>query len=458
MDFAGKIRKWIRKHDLIRTGDSITAAVSGGPDSMAMLTVLNELSGSMEIGISAAHFNHNIRPESEKEAEMVSDYCRKLNIPLFRGSSDVPAEAANTGGGMEETARELRYSFLEEAAVHFGADSVSTGHNRNDQAETVLHHIIRGSGPAGLAGIPPRRGIFIRPLLCCSREEIENYIKETGIPYALDRSNLDTGYLRNRIRNELIPELATGYNPSITESLARLAENISELTAPARMKVEGFLDMEPIHNAVSVPLEKLERLNDFEIYMFTDTALRKYFGIHQDILKCHFDAVKSLIRESCSGKRVILPHGITIAREQLFLRISAAGETEPVPEAVEIPGEGEYTLPGFHSKLIISRVSAAAAESFRSTESAAYLGSIEFPLIIRTRRDGDRLQPFGMEGTRKISDLLIDRKVPLHRRDRLPVIEDAGGIVWIPGVATDERTRVKGIEEEVVRILIEKDI
>ena len=459
MDCTIKIRNWIDSHRLIQRGETITVAVSGGPDSMALLTILHRLSPDMDLNITAAHFNHMIRPESEDEAGLVSRYCRQLKVPLVKGSADVPAEAEKRRIGMEEAARELRYSFLEDAAGSLNAGSVALGHNLNDQAETVLHHIIRGSGIAGLAGIPPGRGIFVRPLLCCSREEIENYITENNVPFAVDRSNLDTGYLRNRIRNRLIPELASSYNPSITESLARLAENAFELISGAREQIEPLLDIRMEDGAVNIPISRAQELDDFRIYLLTDAVLGKYFDIHQDILKCHFDSVKSLIRKSESGSEVTLPHGIRITREQLTLRFSPADEAEETTAGrFEIPSEGDYTLPGWGLKVSVRRVSREEAGSCLATANQAYLADIEFPLTVRTRSEGDRITPFGMKGRKKLSDLMIDAKIPLHKRDKTPVIEDSRGIVWVPGLASSERTRVTGKSGNITRIILGKDI
>jgi len=459
MNCRDKIKKWLKKQRLVKNGDSITVAVSGGPDSMAMLTIIKEFAPSMDLHISAAHLNHRIRPEAENEAALVSDYCEELDIPLRIGESNVPTEAESSGKGLEETARELRYSFLTEAAKHFAADSVALGHNLNDQAETVLHHVIRGSGITGLAGIQPRRGIFIRPLLCCGRDEIEEYIEENEIPFAVDRSNFDESYLRNRIRNSLLPDLEADYNPSISDSLARLAENISEMITSAKDGISSLITLQMKDDAVSIPMERVNNLSDFNIYMLTDAVLEKFFNVHQDILKCHFDAVKSLIRNSTSGKGITLPHGITIQRDQVSLRFyREEKETTMEPEPFRIPAEGIYTLPDWDFKAAVRRVGPAERSSLKSTPDQAYLANIEFPLVIRTRNQGDRIQPFGMNGTRKLSDIMIDRKVPLNSRDTLPVIEDAAGIVWVPGLVTSERTRVTGKSERVIRIKLRRGI
>ncbi|MBD3178279.1 MAG: tRNA lysidine(34) synthetase TilS, partial [Candidatus Latescibacteria bacterium] len=431
----------------------ITAAVSGGADSMALLTVLKELASPLELSLSAAHLNHLIRPEARQEAALVSDYCRQLEIPLHSGSSDVPAEAKRSGTGLEEAARELRYSFLREAAARLGADSVALGHNMNDQAETVLAHIIRGSGISGLSGMPARRDIFIRPILCCSRLEIENYIEKNNIPFAVDSSNFDTSYLRNRIRNSLLPELAKEYNPSIIASLSRLSENLSELIGPLSGRIDQVLDSAIEDSGVNIPIETVEKLSDFQIYLLTDRMLCRFFDLHQDILKCHFDAVKSLVRESDSGKEVILPHGIKVSREQLFLRFSAtAGDEESRLPPYRIACEGEYIIPGWGLKAQISQIDASQAGSMASSEREAYLADLKFPLVIRAREAGDRIRPFGMKGTKKLSDLMIDCKVPLHRREKIPVISDAGGIAWVPGLATSERTRVTEKSSRITRI------
>ena len=180
------------------------------------------------IELAAAHFDHRIRKGSEREAALVASYCSRLGIELLAGSGDVPARSKASAQGIEESARNMRYAFLESAARQWGAASVALGHNRDDQVETILHHMIRGSGWRGLAGMPVRRGIFIRPVLACGRDELKTYLRAMRVRYAADPSNRDNVFLRNRIRNRLVPMLRKDFNPSIDDSIIRIGENILE--------------------------------------------------------------------------------------------------------------------------------------------------------------------------------------------------------------------------------------
>ncbi|HMA76583.1 MAG TPA: tRNA lysidine(34) synthetase TilS, partial [Candidatus Krumholzibacteriaceae bacterium] len=317
-----EVEKWIKEKSLINPGSSVIAAVSGGADSMSMLTILRSLKDKLEITLRAAHLDHGIRKESKDEKKVVADYCKKINIPLISVLKDTPAAAVRKGKGIEETARILRYEFLRQSAEEFGASVVALGHNQDDQSETVLHHIIRGSGLRGLMGMPEKRGIFIRPVLCCRGEDLENFLKTRNIRFVTDKSNLDISYTRNRIRQHLLPMLRREFNPSIDKSLIKLAENISEGFDMFSSRVERIAEKYGEENRVKIPLEELKGISDFEIYLLVDTVLKNYFDIHQDIEKCHFDAAKSLLRSCQSGRKIDLPHGVTIILEQSYLRIS----------------------------------------------------------------------------------------------------------------------------------------
>jgi tRNA(Ile)-lysidine synthase len=228
MSCIDTVRDYILAHNLIPPSSRVLAAVSGGPDSMALLTILSELSHEMHFELAAAYYDHGIRSEAARERALVERYAAGLSVPLFLGSGSVPAEARRMKKGIEETARLLRYRFLEETAIVWKADAVALGHTRDDQAETILHHLIRGSGWRGLRGMPPRRGLFVRPLLACGRAELRALLKNHRVRYAIDRSNLDDAYFRNRLRNRLIPYLRRNFNPSMPEALLRLSENLSE--------------------------------------------------------------------------------------------------------------------------------------------------------------------------------------------------------------------------------------
>ncbi len=453
-----KVRNWIDAHNLIPPRSRIIAAVSGGPDSMALLTILKELSGERDFELAAAHFDHGIRPAAASEKTLVERYTASLDVPLLFGSGDVPTEARKRKKGLEEMARLLRYRFLEGASQNWNADGVALGHTRDDQIETILHHIVRGTGWRGMTGIPVRRGMFIRPLLSCTRKELTDFLRRRQIRYAIDESNRDNRLLRNRIRNLLLPYLRKNYNPSIDESLIRLQENLVEGWGVLEQSLRTFVPRKEGEEVVSIPLERLSVLSDFQIYLLIDLILREQFDVTQDMEKVHFDAAKRLIRSSQSGRRVKFPHGITIHREQTVIRLTRERKRHhpPVqPEEIILPGTGTYSLPRRNLSVTIETIECTGTR-IRSNEREAYFSSLHFPIRVRNRKPGDRIVPLGMKGRKKLSDLFIDRKVSLHRREQIPVFEDANGIFWIPGVAIDERTRVRPQTRKVIHIKLSR--
>lgn len=224
-----KILKTIKKYKLIKHGDNIVIGVSGGPDSMTLLSVLHSLKQELQLQLFVAHINHMIRPEAEEETIYVEQFCKKLNIPCFIKRIDVQKEAQRLHIGTEAMGREVRYAFYKEVSQQIGANKVATAHNANDNAETVLMNLMRGSGTSGLKGIEPiRDSIYIRPLIECTRKEIEKYCQEQNLNPKYDKSNLENVYTRNKIRNLLIPYIEKEFNPNIIETLNRLSTIVAE--------------------------------------------------------------------------------------------------------------------------------------------------------------------------------------------------------------------------------------
>lgn len=456
MNCIEKTRTRIINDGLIAPGSKIIAAVSGGPDSMALLTILSGLSEELGFELAAAFFDHGIRPETTREKKLVSAYCARIGITLFTGSGNVPSRSSKTGMGIEESARLMRHAFLEKTASDWKADAVALGHHRDDQVETILHHIIRGAGMRGIAGMPVRRGIFIRPVIDCARNELKDLLREKGIRYAIDNSNSDNRFIRNRIRNRLIPLLKRDFNPSVEDSIIRLGENVLEGWRALSERLEESVRLDSSGEGVRARLSDLGVLNDFEIYIFLDRTLREHFGIVQDIQKSHYDAGKKLIRSGRSGKKARFPHGVTLIREHRHLRfISTAADQSPGFEGeIIIPGEGSFPLVPWNISLDVSTLDGAEQDMKQSSDEA-HFSAVAFPVRVRNRRTGDRIDPLGMRGSKKLSDIFIDRKIPLHKRKNIPVFEDKKGIIWVPGVVRSERTRVRsGTGKRIVRMVI----
>lgn len=444
MECSQKVKARIREAGLISPGSRVIAAVSGGPDSMALLTILYELAAELNISLAAAHYDHRIRDASKRDRAIVERYAVKLGLPVLLGCGNVPAAAKRAKAGLEETARKMRFRFLDEAARDWSADAVALGHTKDDQVETILHHIIRGTGWRGLTGIAEKRGIYIRPLLACERSELKAFLRSRHVRYVADESNLDNRLLRNRIRNRLLPYLRKHFNPAVDDSLVRLQENIREGWEALSESVQAALPHAEGDGSYGIDLVKLAQLPDFSVYLVIDTVLREHFGVIQDMEKIHFDSAKKLIRSGRSGGRVQLPHGVTIVKEQReirFTRESGREQRKIQPSYVLLPGPGTYRLSNWNLDVTIREVTAQAMRTI-SDEREAFLANICFPVSVRARKAGDRMVPFGMKGRKKLSDIFIDCKIPLRRRDTIPVFEDGAGIIWVPGVATDERTRI----------------
>ena len=457
MDCVEKTRNWIIKHRLALSDKRLLVAVSGGPDSMAMLVILEELSGEMGFTLAAANFDHGIRAEAKREKRLVTSFCDKLGIPVYTGSGDVPAEALRSGKGIEETARAMRYRFLEEIAAEWHATAIALGHNRDDQAETVLHHIIRGSGWRGLTGMPVKRGVFIRPVLDCTRVELKTFLRERRIRYAVDKSNKDNSILRNRIRNKLLPYLKRNFNPSIDDALIRIQENLHEGWQALSGQGMEIIPVSECDGEIAFSVQEAEKLSDYRIYLLIDTILRDRFGIIQDIEKTHFDAAKKLIRKSLSGNRIQFPHGVVLRKEHgtLTMAFEERSKRKTVHRKITIQEHGKLFLRSWNLSVSIREVDLPEKDE-KSKAGEKCFANIEFPIHVRGRRPGDRLIPFGMKGRKKLSDIFIDRKIPLSSRDRVPVFEDAHGIFWVPGVVTAERMRINADTKKIIYISLSR--
>jgi tRNA(Ile)-lysidine synthase len=455
MGCKGKVRDWIIENGLISRGDHVTAAVSGGPDSMAMLVVLDELSTDLGFTLSAAYLDHRIRKGTGRERRIVERWCARLGLQLSTGETDVPAMARRAGMGLEEAAREARYGFLERfirPVAGVGGSVVALGHNSDDQVETVLHHIIRGTGLRGIAGIPVKRGAIIRPVMCCTGEELKGHCRAVGIGYAIDPSNRDVRFLRNRIRHRLLPILRRDFNPSVDDAVIRLADNARGGLEALAEDIGGSLPEADAEGCVTLDGAGILDLSDYRLYLLVDTILRERFGVCRDIGRTHFDAVASLVRSGRSGKRTTLPHGIRVSTEHgsiRFERIQDPATQASPPEDIIIPGIGDFDLPGWDVTVTVRTMSRHEVIPARATERKASLAGVTFPIHVRPRRDGDRVVPFGMKGSKKLSDIMIDAKVPLRDRGAIPVFEDREGILWVPGLTTAERTRITGSSRTV---------
>lgn len=299
----------INKYNLINENDKIVIGVSGGPDSMCLLHILNTLKTKLKIEIYVAHINHMIRKEAEEETKYVANYCKSIGVECFIKYVNVNEKAELEKVGTEEAGRNARYSFFDEVAKKVGANKIATAHNSNDNAETVLMNIIRGAGTSGLKGIEPiRDGKFIRPIINCERQDIENYCKESNLDPRIDKSNYETIYTRNKIRNLLIPELKNNYNPNIIMSINKLSEVASQENDFIQKCAETILRTKLIiskdDHTKTITLD-LKRFNEQDIVIRNRVILiciKDVLGNVQGIEKIHIDNIVKMCGNNIGNK------------------------------------------------------------------------------------------------------------------------------------------------------------
>ncbi|MCD6506246.1 tRNA lysidine(34) synthetase TilS [Candidatus Poribacteria bacterium] len=441
-DFIRKVRETIREYGMIHGGDKVLIAVSGGPDSMALLRSLDLLKGELNITLHIAHLDHRFRgEESAEDARFVAETARKLGIPITIERIDVPKFIEETGLSEEEGARKVRYEFLKRTADAIGASKIALGHTADDQAETVLMRLIRGSGMRGLSGIPPvRASRFIRPLIRISRRQIDEFLAEIGQSYRIDSSNLEPIYARNRIRLELIPILAR-YNPNISSVLARTGEVLATEDDLLSQIADDELNQRLIERTKTYVRLSIRGFNELHIAIKRRIIRRTIEMTKGDLLNIdltHINSVLHIISGEKPNSEVDLP-GVKVKRRysELIATVCPQKSTPPYRYTLDLPGEVEIPEAGLR---ITTEVVDVKPEFVGGEDTAVLdLDKLSPPLIVRNRRPGDRFIPLGMKGNKKVKDLFIDEKVPPELRDKVPILLSEGEIVWVAGYRIDER-------------------
>lgn len=443
-DFS-QLNTLAQEYGMLLPGSTVLCAVSGGADSIYLLHRLTLLRGLLDFRLVAAHYDHQLRPSSGEDAAFVArfveqwcgkevyDHGKELPpVPLIVGRGDVRAAAQAKKAGIEETAREMRYAFLQETAQRVGADVIATAHTADDNAETMLLHLIRGSGLGGLSGIPPRRGNLIRPMLTTTRETVEAYLNLYGIPHVEDESNADDTYARNRVRHQLIP-LLEDYNPGFVSRMIHTAavlradhDYLNARSYPVLQRIretpEGLL----------LPAGALADLPQALAVRSARLVLQKVRGGDSSCTSRHLESVVDLARSPHPSGCVELPGGLTVRRvyQNLLFTFSPFPHTFS-PTLLQTEGDTwpEGSLFGIRCR------SCLCPE--QPQPGVWYLKLFDRPVFLRPRQTGDALcLPGGR--TRTVKKLLIDHRLPRHLRQRLPVLADEGGIVALAGFGPDQ--------------------
>ncbi len=455
-----KVHHTLSKHRMIERGDRVIVAVSGGPDSVCLLDVLYRLRDDLGIVLVVAHFDHGLRPEEdERETLFVSSLARSLHIPFESGKA--PADLSHNRASLEEAAREARYLFLERAMETHCAQKIALGHTLNDHAETVLMRLLRGSGPAGLSGIPPvRGGHIIRPLISVCREEVETYLRVRKLECMRDSSNIERRYLRNRVRLELLPELRK-YQPRIVEILAQTAEILRQEDSWLSEVAEQWVNDEAgadEEGMLEVPLSSFLLLPGALRYRAVRALVGRAVGTLRRIKWNHVEAIDRLARSKRPQGQIHLPHRGIVRKIYDRLLFTVSEQEAPGDYEYSLDGPGVYYMEAVGLTMSIQELDRGSIRDLKAAPLEALLNGdrITYPLAVRNFRPGDRFVPLGMKGHRKVKDFFIDLKIPSRDRRRIPILTSQDKPIWICGYRIDDRFRVADDTTNVLRVKVER--
>ena len=450
---------------MLESGDTVLVGVSGGQDSVALVHILMELAPLFPFRLGIAHLDHGLRgDDSIRDARFVTALAEKLHLDCHIEKRDVQRYRQYHKLSLEEAARQVRYDFYDSTAAKYGYTKIALGHHADDNAELVLMFLVRGSGPDGVSGIPPvRDGRIIRPLIRLTRQEIKEYFSEKDLSYVSDSSNFDDRFLRNRIRNHLIPELKASYNPGVTRNLNRLAdifrkekEWLEAVITPIYEQVVTKTD----NNGLRLSLTAFQEHPEAVKRRLVRKAIAEVKGNLRRISYFHIEAVLRLAASDSRRGSLDLPDRVRVGRDGPGLYVikkkhplrdchsaSPAAETLRYQYQVDRPLTQMMPLhvPEAGLRLEFSALEAEnLPELYRTGQDVAFfdMNKLTFPLVLRNVQPGDRFRPLGMSGTQKVKKFFIDHKIPLKQRSRCPVLLNRGRIIWIVGHRIDETCRV----------------
>jgi tRNA(Ile)-lysidine synthase len=453
-----RVLDYAAQQQIFAPNEGVIVAVSGGPDSTALLLIMHQLAERIGIRLSVAHFDHRLRGHQEAAADVayVSALASQMNLPFRRGGGDVRARAVRRGESLEDASRRARYAFFKRCAKSDGATVVLTGHTLDDQAETVLLHIVRGSGLDGLAGIRPRASWpfgagpdVARPLLSLSRTDTEKYCSQRRLSPRYDGTNQLLNASRNRVRLRVLPELQA-INPRVANALARLADSASEDAAYlAAVSHDAYRTIAQAgSDSVAIPKKDLADLPPPIAVRVILRAIERASGTRADIEAVHLEEVLGLAARPPA--RVSFPNGVTVESDSASIHFHKG-----TPASVSItesclmsPGETQVGTWIFEIAAGDPRDPTPRGPFVATLDARAVQGAIR----VRSRQAGDFLRPRGVGGRKKLQDILVDAKVPSRQRDSVPILFDDAGILWVVGHCLDERAALASDTQSALRI------
>lgn len=458
-----QIRRTIERYRLLEKGDRLIVGVSGGVDSMVLLHLLDACRQEFGLSLIVAHVNHGLRPEeSKEEARLVQKESQQLGIPFEYGEYSVKEFQKAGRLSLQDACRRIRFHFFKNLLLKYHARKIALGHNADDQVETILIRLMRGSGLQGLKGmLPIREGRVIHPLLEVWREEIESFAREKGIPYLQDSSNLKKTYLRNRLRLSLIPLIEKDYQPAFREALMKasaiLREENDYLDRGAGEAYQVVVHQE--QEGISFKFSEFESLHPSIRWR----VLQKILGgiYHEESLMEEGGVeVNPLYRKLCKPSPSFLmklPRGVYLEKKYDLVCLKKGRAEQIPPFETELACPGRTFIEEIGREVVVEEITRdEAIEGINGPLRIAFIDyrNLKFPLKIRNFRPGDRFQPLGMEGTQKLKKFFIDHKIPKVERPKIPLLISGEEIVWVAGFRIGERVKVTEKTEKVLRVEI----
>lgn len=461
-----KVLSYIKDNELIKPGDKVLIALSGGPDSVCLLNILFKLKDELNIELGAAHLNHMLRGKDALDDEQyVIDICKQMNIECFTKQVNINEYSKKEKLSSEMAGRIVRYGFFDEIIKEHGYTKIATAHNANDQAETILFRLMRGTGLEGLGGIKTKRDNIIRPILCLSRQEVEEYIENNKLKPRIDKTNFEKIYNRNKIRLDILPYIKENFNEDIVQTLNRMSsllqkdnEFIEELSFNMYKKYciekhEYFIIKKEVFSENEVIITRIIR-----------NAITRFSKTHYDFEMKHIYEIYNLAK-SGTGKVVDLPN--KIYAENIYGDIYIKnridkefinGDTNEIKiskkdldrKTVEF---GEYS---FEFYIVDNNKHIKLDLKHSDFEKYFNLDKIQKDIIIRTRRDGDKIIPLGMTGSKKIKDIFINMKIPKEQREIIPLVCFDNKISWIVGLRVSDEYKITSDTKKILRVIAKR--
>ncbi len=460
--FEQSVFAFCLEQSLFTEGSKVLLALSGGPDSTALFHVLNRLAAKLNITLGAAHLNHQTRgEESDKDSEFVQALSKEYDLPCHIKSMDVKAWVKSEGFSFQEGARICRQNFLTKIADKHHYVTIALGHHQDDQAETVLMNVLRGTGLNGLGGMLVKRSTFVRPLLDRSREEILKYLDLLEVSFRQDASNQDVSYLRNKVRLELIPEIENGFSPRIKSQLGKMSQLLQEDESYLSEQAQKMFQEvgRTTEQGLTIPINKLRDLQPAILNRVLRLGIQEMKGDLKSIEFGHIQQVRHLLKEKSSGA-CVLPGDIKISleREEMVLsqldRASNSAQSEKIcsPVSIRVPGETRF-LPG--KVTLRARVESKADNFSQASPNQAFMDfeAVGGRVEMRFYNSGDRFWPLGGPGGKKLKSWFIDQKIPREMRKEIPILTDGSGdIIWVYGHQISEKVKIRPETKQVLSL------